>query len=77
MAQKVTEEEAKTKWCRHGLTTSHLNEIACTTVNRGSISSDGLCKCLGSGCMDWEWATKYTDGMGEKRLGFCDAQRGL
>ena len=75
MSQKVTEEEAKSKWCRHGFVAvqklDHRGACA-ASANR----KDAACRCLGSECMDWEWASG-PDGQGDKRVGFCDAQRGL
>jgi hypothetical protein len=76
MSQKVTEKEAEKKWCRHGFVmvdrADHRGGRA-ASANRGASST---CRCLGSECMDWEWASG-PDGQGDKRVGFCDAQRGL
>jgi hypothetical protein len=78
MSQKVTEEQAKEKWCRHGFividTADHRGGRAASANRRNQAGSSAMCRCLGSGCMDWEWASG-PDGQGDKRVGFCDAQK--
>jgi hypothetical protein len=80
MSQKVTEKEAKEKWCRHGFVmidrADHRGARAASANRRNQTGTSPICSCLGSECMDWEWASG-PDGQGDKRVGFCDAQRGL
>jgi len=75
MGQKVTEEEAKGKWCRHGFVAVHWMDHrgACAaSANRTDRSGfPMMSRCLGSDCMDWEWASAPEDK--EERVGFCDA----
>jgi len=75
MSQKVTEKESREKWCRYAFSASTRNAPA---ANR-SISNGAFGRprhgCLGSNCMDWEWASPPEDK--EKRVGFCDAEKGL
>jgi hypothetical protein len=78
MAQKVTEKEAKQKWCRHGFVRieriDHRGASSSSANRRNEAAFPMLAKCLGSECMDWEWASG-PDGQGDKRVGYCDAQR--
>jgi hypothetical protein len=82
MSQKVTEKEAKEKWCRHGFImidrADHEGGRAASANRRNEAAFPMLAKCLGSGCMDWEWASgPDINNEGKPRVGFCDAQRGL
>lgn len=58
----VTEEEAKTKWCRH----ARHAEVGGGAWNRGNWEDGDVlntnhnggryaCTCLGSQCMAWRW----------------------
>lgn len=58
----VTEEEAKTKWCRHARVSVGYGPYENATTgfavfNRASekhkVPENSL--CIGSGCMAWEW----------------------
>ncbi len=46
----VTEEEAKTKWCRH-VVASHTNPRMGFAGDTGPRTHN----CIGSECMAWEW----------------------
>lgn len=79
MAQKVTEEEAKKKWCRHGRRYSVVStseKSAAIAVNRGEHGHASTV-CFGTHCMAWEWDEEENvlKGLkGDERRGFCDAE---
>ncbi len=83
MSQKVTSNEAKNKWCRHGR--QFHNRDGDTIVTSAAINRDkyangtGNTTCFGSGCMAWGWDEEGNVLKGLKegdRKGFCDAETG-
>lgn len=81
MAQKVTEEEAKKKWCRHGRKFHNRDGdimVSSVAVNRDKYpNGGGNTTCFGSDCMAWEWDEEgnVLNGLREdNRKGFCDAE---
>ena len=49
----MTEEEAKRKWCPHGMIYSSNGSYNRTEMR----AADGPCKCIASDCMGWRWVT--------------------
>ncbi len=81
MAQKVTVEEAKKKWCRHGRRfrkTSTNEKSTVAAINR-SDNDFASTICFGSGCMAWDWDEEGNTSLrleGANRKGYCDAENG-
>lgn len=80
MAQKVTEEEAKEKWCRHARQFHNRDGgimVSSAAINRDKHTGTGDTKCYGSDCMAWEWDEENNNLFNlkeDKRKGFCDAE---
>lgn len=81
MAQKVTNDESKEKWCRHGRryrASSTGTDAVVTAINRAE-SDYAATMCFGSGCMAWEWDKEGNESLrleGDNRKGYCDAENG-
>jgi len=52
----MTEDEAKTKWCPHA---RELGDGA-VSYNRDYNGKATRARCLGSGCMAWQWIDRMT-----------------
>ncbi len=81
MAQKVTEEEAKKKWCRHARQFDYREKTYVNDVGVGAAATNrtdgGFAKpkCYGSDCMAWEWDEEGNVNVEkDKHKGFCDAE---
>jgi len=75
MSQKVTEEKAREKWCRHAFSANKNDHAAANRSTDNGVFGRAKHGCLGSNCMDWEWFSPPEDK--EERVGFCDAEKGL
>jgi hypothetical protein len=67
---EMPESLAKKKWCRHGFVRIKGQEA---NANRWEDTEAGICKCLGSGCMDWE-TTKVDPEFPDEPYGRCLAR---
>jgi hypothetical protein len=66
---KLTEEDAREKWCPFARADAYPASESSVTVNReGSSFTRKACLCIASNCMAWRWAEEksVTD-----RRGYC------
>jgi hypothetical protein len=73
---RLTEEDAKTKWCPEGRLIASFDNGGAATFNRTQGRSDWP-RCIGSACMFWRWSYGTGGFTREDRdgnsLGYCGA----
>lgn len=73
----MTVQQAKGKWCRHGLlpaySAANNASVSICPVNRSETAGNSMPKtrCLGNDCASWDWWDE--ENLGIERRGYCGA----